>query len=446
MLQMSLGLEDLTLVNAMSSYGSTAGTMLQYGAHAIDAGQANVVACVFADAPLARAALRRSRPTAAATSAATGLAGLPLAYGDYGPANTGYALALRRHMHLYGTTHDQLGHDRRRPARVGADEPARADAGKPMTLEDYHASRWIVEPLHLFDCCLVSNGGVAVIVTSAERARDLKPAAGLPARLRPGRARRQPACRARARASTPARGCSGELALRDGRRRRSTDVDVLELYDCYTYTVLVTLEDYGFCAKGEGGAFVEDGKLGPGGSLPTNTGGGQLSAYYMWGFTPLSEGVIQARGQGGERQVDEARPRARQRQRRHAQLALDDDPEHGTRARTAVQTSRRRLGPSAVPATRRAGRSSTARCEGRADAAALPATAARSCAPTAGIGTPLGRGASRASRADARRGRRRAARERSTAYVDHAPASTTPRSPTRCPTTSPSSSSTRACA
>jgi acetyl-CoA acetyltransferase len=83
------------------------------------------------------------------------------------------------------------------------------------------------------------------------------------------------------------------------------DVDVLELYDCYTYTVLVTLEDYGFCDKGEGGAFVEDGKLAPGGSLPCNTGGGQLSSYYMWGFTPLSEAVIQARGDGGERQVPE---------------------------------------------------------------------------------------------------------------------------------------------
>jgi acetyl-CoA acetyltransferase len=81
------------------------------------------------------------------------------------------------------------------------------------------------------------------------------------------------------------------------------DIDICELYDCYTYTVLVTLEDYGFCEKGEGGAFVSDGKLGPGGSLPTNTGGGELSAYYMWGFTPLSEGIVQARGQGGERQV-----------------------------------------------------------------------------------------------------------------------------------------------
>lgn len=81
------------------------------------------------------------------------------------------------------------------------------------------------------------------------------------------------------------------------------DVTACELYDCYTYTVLVTLEDYGFCKKGEGGPFVEDGKLGPGGSLPTNTGGGELSGYYMWGMTPLSEAIIQGRGAGGDRQV-----------------------------------------------------------------------------------------------------------------------------------------------
>ena len=82
------------------------------------------------------------------------------------------------------------------------------------------------------------------------------------------------------------------------------DVDVAELYDCYTFTVLVTLEDYGFCPKGESGRFVEDGTIGPGGRLPVNTGGGQLSSFYMWGMTPVSEGVIQARGQGGARQVD----------------------------------------------------------------------------------------------------------------------------------------------
>ena len=85
------------------------------------------------------------------------------------------------------------------------------------------------------------------------------------------------------------------------------DVDVVELYDCYTFTVLVTLEDYGFCKKGEGGPFVADGRIAPGGSVPVNTGGGQLSAFYMWGMTPISEAVIQLRGDGGARQVPNAR-------------------------------------------------------------------------------------------------------------------------------------------
>jgi acetyl-CoA acetyltransferase len=81
------------------------------------------------------------------------------------------------------------------------------------------------------------------------------------------------------------------------------DIGTCQLDDCYTYAVLVTLENYGFCAKGEGGPFVADGRLGPSGSLPTNTGGGQLSGYDMWAFTPLSEAVVQVRGQGGARQV-----------------------------------------------------------------------------------------------------------------------------------------------
>jgi len=81
------------------------------------------------------------------------------------------------------------------------------------------------------------------------------------------------------------------------------DIQFAQLYDCYTFTVLVTLEDYGFCKKGEGGPFVADGKTGPGGSIPVNTGGGQLSSFYMWGMTPISEAVIQVRGEGGKRQL-----------------------------------------------------------------------------------------------------------------------------------------------
>jgi acetyl-CoA acetyltransferase len=300
-LQFALGLVDLTLVNTMSAFGSSAATMLQYAAYAIESGQANVVACVYADAPLTAGESISQSDYSGKRFNAPGLAGLRFAYGDYGPANSMYALALRRHMHLFGTNHDQLG-----AIAVGQRKWAlmnpRAQMKRPMTLEDYHASRWVVEPLHLFDCCVVSNGAIAVIVTSAERARDLRQP---PVYLRgfgqcapgdPARAEREPAVHTGA-------GKSGQQALSQA-GLGLWDVDVLELYDCYTYTVLVTLEDYGFCKKGEGGAFVADGKLGPGGSLPCNTGGGQLSSFYMWGFTPLSEGVIQARGQAGERQID----------------------------------------------------------------------------------------------------------------------------------------------
>jgi acetyl-CoA acetyltransferase len=170
-----------------------------------------------------------------------------------------------------------------------------------MTIEDHQASRWVAEPLHLLDCCMVSNGAVALVVTGIERARSL---AQPPVHVW-GVAQSHPGYRL-------AKGCefgivtgaaiSGPAAM-DMAGIKPADVDVCEIYDCYTYTALVTLEDYGFCEKGEGGPFAASGVLGPGGALPTNTGGGQLSSFYLWGMTPLSEAVIQARGQGGQRQV-----------------------------------------------------------------------------------------------------------------------------------------------
>jgi acetyl-CoA acetyltransferase len=177
----------------------------------------------------------------------------------------------------------------------------RARFREPITIDDHQASRFVADPLHLLDCCMVSNGGIAVVVTAADRARDLaqppvhiwgwaqthpgyRMERGSQWGLRSGAAIAGPAAMAMA-GVTPA------------------DIDVCEIYDCYTYTVLITLEDYGFCAKGEGGAFAESGALAPGGSLPTNTGGGQLSSFYLWGMTPLSEAIIQARGQGGQRQA-----------------------------------------------------------------------------------------------------------------------------------------------
>jgi acetyl-CoA acetyltransferase len=196
-------------------------------------------------------------------------------------------------MAAFGTTTEAFGHIAVAQRAWAAGNP-RAQLRQPITLEDHRSSRWVAEPFRLLDCCLVSNGGVAVIVTRADRAEHLArpPVAVLGwGQAHPGGFLRR----------------HDDFGLVTGAARSGPtalamagvgldEVDVVELYDCYTFTVLVTLEDYGFCAKGEGGDFVSGGALGPGGTLKCNTGGGQLSSYYMWGMTPLSEAVIQARG------------------------------------------------------------------------------------------------------------------------------------------------------
>ena len=296
-LQWALGFEDLSLMSSMRAYGSSVGSMVQYASLALDAGLVNYVVLVYGDTPLKPAV--GAGAAYAARGVWDGMNVLKAAYGEFG-GNVPYALAARRHMDLFGTTSEQLGAIAVAQREWALMNPA-AQMNKPMTLDDHQASRLVAEPFHLFDCCLVSNGAVAVIMTTAERAKDLRqPPVHLKAATQaaPGdnqTAGREPGIVTGAKQS-------GEQAFALAGITRD-DVDILQLYDCYTYTVLVTLEDYGFCAKGEGGAFVEDGKLGPGGSLPTNTGGGQLSGYYMWGFTPLSETVMQVRGQAGDRQV-----------------------------------------------------------------------------------------------------------------------------------------------
>lgn len=300
-LQNYLGLTNLRLLNHMNAAGSTAAQMVQYATMAISAGMAKHVVCVFADNPLKDG----SRSGAAYGGAGRlperpkGMAGLPAAAGFFGP-NTYYALAASRHMALYGTTQDQLGAIAVAQRQWATRSPI-AQMRDPITLEDYHNSRWIIEPLHLLDCCLVSNGAVAVIVSGADEAKDM----AQPPVYVLGMGQGHPGDLAHAGSDWETE-TGAQLAAKTAYGMAGvgpSDVTCCQLYDCYTYTVLVTLEDYGFCKKGEGGPFVEDGKLGPGGSLPTNTGGGELSGYYMWGMTPLSEAIIQGRGQGGDRQV-----------------------------------------------------------------------------------------------------------------------------------------------
>lgn len=300
-LQNYAGLGNLRLLNHMNAAGSTAAQMVQYATMAIAAGMATHVVCVFSDAPLKQGSSSAAAYGGAARnpSRPKGMAGLYPAAGYFG-ANTPYALAARRHMALYGTTQDQLGAIAVAERSWATMNPL-AQMREPITLESYHASRWIIEPLHLLDCCLVSNGAVAVVVSPAAQAKDMPQA---PVYIH-GMGQGHPGDSGRAGSDWETE-TGGKLAAKTAYAMAGvgpSDVDVCELYDCYTYTVLVTLEDYGFCAKGEGGPFVEDGKLGPGGSLPTNTGGGELSGYYMWGMTPLSEAIIQGRGAGGDRQI-----------------------------------------------------------------------------------------------------------------------------------------------
>lgn len=300
-LQNYLGMKNLRLLNHMNAAGSTAAQMVQYASLAIASGMANHVLCVFADAPLKDGSSAGAAYGGAARNPQRprGMSALYPASGYYG-ANTPYALAARRHMATYGTTQDQLG-----VIAVGqrawATRNPLAQMRDPITLEDYHNSRWIIEPLHLLDCCLVSNGAVAVIVSSAAAAKEMPQ----PPVYIWGMGQGHPGDASRAGSDWETE-TGARLAAKTAYTMAGVgpgDISSCQLYDCYTYTVLVTLEDYGFCKKGEGGPFVEDGKLGPGGSLPTNTGGGELSAYYMWGMTPLSEAIIQGRGQGGDRQV-----------------------------------------------------------------------------------------------------------------------------------------------
>ena len=298
-LQRDLGLRDLRLLSEIQSFGSSAGVMVAQAAMAIAAGTASVVACVFADTPLSRGGGTGAAYADPARRLKPGFGGLAAAGGFIGP-NVGYALAARRHMDAYGTTSEQLGAIAVSTRQWAMLNPL-AQMRTEITVDDHQKSRWIVEPLHLLDCCLVSNGAVAVIVTSADRAKGLTQP---PVHIH-GWGQGHPGYTDMS---------DSDFGLATGARQSGRaamamagvtvdQIDIREIYDCYTYTTLVSLEDYGFCGKGEGGALAESGALGPGGAMPTNTGGGQLSGYYMWGMTPLSEAIIQARGQAGDRQV-----------------------------------------------------------------------------------------------------------------------------------------------
>ncbi|WP_370941956.1 thiolase family protein [Amycolatopsis sp. cg5] len=293
-----LGVRELKLLTEIGGDGTSVCAAVSSAAMAIDAGLATTVACVFADAPL-----RRGTSAGAAFEPGEPPAGFEGLLGDAGLASvhSRFALAAHRHMETFGTTSEQLGAIAVAQRQWAAGNPL-AQQREPITLADHQNSRLIADPLRLLDCCLVSNGGAAVIVTSAARAASL---AQPPVHVL-GFAQSHPVHREHRGSGfglVSGAAEAGRLAMRMAGTGIG-DVDIAELYDCFTIAVLLTLEDYGFCGKGEGGPFAEEGNLMPGrGRVAVNTGGGQLSGCYLWGMTPLVEAVIQARGTGGDRQA-----------------------------------------------------------------------------------------------------------------------------------------------
>lgn len=222
--------------------------------------------------------------------------------GPYGPRQpiTSYALAASRHMHEYGTTRAQLA-EVAVAARAWAALNPEAFMRDPLTAEEVLASRPISDPFTVRDCCLVTDGAGAVVLTAPGRARDLArpPVPVLGAAM----AHWHRYIAGMPDATVTAASDTGPRA-REMAGVSVSDIDLVEIYDAFTINTIMFLEDLGFCAKGEGGPFVEGGAIAPGGRLAVNTNGGGLSCCHpgMYGMFPLIEAVRQLRGDAGERQ------------------------------------------------------------------------------------------------------------------------------------------------
>jgi acetyl-CoA acetyltransferase len=287
-----------TYLEGTNTGGGAWELMVGHAAAALRAGLCNVALVVYGAAP-------RNNP-AEGIGQAFSLPGTPVAYDDsFGmPLPARAALVASRHMHLYGTTSEQLA-EVAVAMRKNASMNPKALFQEPITVEDVLNSRLIADPLHLLDCCVVTNGGGALVLTREDRAADLpKPPVFI---LGSGEA-----IASETLAGWP--GFGRMVSVESGRRAYAEagigpdDVDVLQLYDAFTINVLLQLEALGFCKEGESGPFVEGGRLAYDGALPTNTDGGGLSSNHpgMRGIFLVIEAVRQLRGEGGAAQVPDA--------------------------------------------------------------------------------------------------------------------------------------------
>lgn len=308
----NLGLFCKTLCDTMRTGGAAFGQALQLAQWAVQSGQCKAVLVVAADNLLSGPGLGQG--VAAYTELGAHSLEFEVPFGTHIPSF--YALVAERHMHEYGTTSEQLAAIAVACRKHASMNPA-AQKREPITIEEVLASKMIASPLHLLDCSLISDGGAAIIVTSLERARDLKKGAvrllgagqghsyyhmgHLAGATGVEKSERSKFSLTKTVQVDAAKQAFGEAGL------TPKDVDVAQIYDSFTITALLQFEDLGFCAKGEGGSFVEGGRIELGGELPVNTHGGLLShshAGMPGGLFHMIEAVKQVRGECGPRQVE----------------------------------------------------------------------------------------------------------------------------------------------
>ncbi|MEV6165414.1 lipid-transfer protein [Streptomyces sp. NPDC052052] len=284
------GIGELTFFSRIHYGGGAACATVQQAALAVASGVADVVVCyrAFNERSGRRfgSGVQQREPTAEGTAL-----GWNLPFGLLTPASW-VAMAAQRYLHTYGLAPDVFGHVAVTGRRHAARNPAAYFHGRPITLADHAASRWIVEPLRLLDCCQETDGGQAIVVTSPERARDLPrpPALIVAAAQGAGRAQEQMTSFYRDDLTgLPEMGVVARQLWQNSGLSPS-DIDVGILYDHFTPFVLMQLEEFGFCAPGEAAGFVEAG------ALPLNTHGGQLGEAYLHGMNGIAEAVRQIRG------------------------------------------------------------------------------------------------------------------------------------------------------
>ncbi|MFJ8749021.1 thiolase family protein [Streptomyces sp. NPDC102441] len=288
------GFGDLRLLEHIEIKGATTLAMVERAARAVSAGAARAVLCVFADAPLL--AGRGAGSSYAHSGGNEGLRGLERASGVLGSVPT-YALLAQRWLHTAGEDPKALCAVATVQRAWAAGNP-QAVMREPLSEDDYFASPLIAEPLRRLDCARPVNGAAAVVVTADRGIGD-------PRRVTVrGSGRDHPVRRRRAGAESWFGGGARavEDALAEAGRTRA-DLDMAQLYDPFSVVTLMLLAEYGLCGTAPVGEFVRSGGTGPCGTLPVNTGGGQLSGFYLQGMTPLVEAVTQLRGDGGKRQV-----------------------------------------------------------------------------------------------------------------------------------------------